>query len=137
MSDLQALYRETIRRHAAEPAGYREAIAATHTHECANPLCGDRVEIRMKLAGGRIEQIAFDGEACAICMASASLLCEHAAGQPVDQLQALREVLHAALHEQAPMDGEAPLAPLLGVRPYPSRIRCAMLPWEAAVRAIA
>ena len=136
MKELQALYREAIRRHAAQPVGFRKPIEATHAHECSNPLCGDRVEIRMKLVSGMIEDIAFDGEACTICMASASLLCEQATGQPADRLRSLHESLRAALHDQAELEDDDTLAPLLGVRPYPSRIRCATLPWEAAVQAI-
>ena len=136
MNELQALYREAIRRHASQPVGYRQAIEATHSRECSNPLCGDRVVIRLKLASGIIEEIAFDGEACAICMASASLLCEHGAGQAVGHLLERHESLRAALHGEASMNDDDPLAPLLGVRPYPSRIRCATLPWEAAVKAV-
>ena len=91
MRELQALYREAIRRHAAQPVGLRKPIEATHAHECSNPLCGDRVEIRMKLVSGMIEDIAFDGEACTICMASASMLCEQAVGQPADRLVEFHE----------------------------------------------
>jgi nitrogen fixation NifU-like protein len=137
VKELQALYREAIRRHAAQPVGFRKPIGATHVHECSNPLCGDRVEISLKLSSGMIEDIAFDGEACRICLASASLLCEQVAGQPADRLRSLHDSLAAALHGQAPLEDGDPLAPLLGVRSYPSRIRCAMLPWEAAVKAIA
>ena len=137
MKELQALYREAIRRHAAQPVGFRKPIAATHAHECSNPLCGDRIEMSLKLSSGMIEDIAFDGEACTICMASASMLCEQATGQPADRLRSLEESLRAALHGQASLAENDPRAPLLGVRPYPSRIRCATLPWEAAVKAVA
>jgi nitrogen fixation NifU-like protein len=136
VKELQALYREAIRRHAAQPVGFRKPIETTHSHECSNPLCGDRIAMSLKLSSGMIEDIAFDGEACTICMASASLLCEQAAGQPADRLRVLHDSLRSALHDQAPLAEDDPRAPLLGVRPYPSRIRCAMLPWEAAVKAV-
>jgi nitrogen fixation NifU-like protein len=202
---LARLYREAIRAHAARPVGYRHAIDATHRHEEYNPLCGDRIEIMLRVKDGRVEEAAFDGEACAICLASASLLCSHAPGAPVSDVISMGRELQLALRgeadsargesrmnpllqesaphdgapemvaaaresrmnpllqESAPHDGapemvaaaresrmnpllrggagqmEVPeaLQPLLGVRPYPSRVRCATLPWEAAAHALA
>lgn len=163
---LAALYRESIRRHAAAPAGFRRAIAATHRHEAYNPLCGDRIEIGLRVAGDTIEAAAFDGEGCAICLASASLLCELAPGRAVAALRALGALLHdalAAVGAASAANGEEPgvgaalaannpesrlkplpqlelppeLEPLLGVRRYPSRVRCATLAWEAAGAALA
>jgi len=149
---LAGLYRETIRQHAAEPVGYRKSIAATHHHECYNALCGDRVEIRLRVFEERIEDAAFDGEACAICMASASILCDLAPGRELTEFLRLHDDLHRALenpHKPSPtvarvMEGpdvpkpplQEELHPLLGVRPYPSRIQCATLPWKAARRAL-
>lgn len=158
--DLARLYRDTIRRHAAEPAGFRQNIAATHRHEEYNPLCGDRVEIQLRVAAGSIEAAAFDGEACTICLASASMLCSLAPGLEVTALLQLAEALHRALDESVeaapaaigldddleetrlkppPHPGQhlhKQLHPLLGVRPYPSRVRCATLPWTAAASAL-
>jgi nitrogen fixation NifU-like protein len=153
--DLARLYREAIRRHSSDPVGYRQHIEATHRHEEYNPQCGDRVEIRLRVAGGQIEAAAFDGEACAICMASASLLCSLAPGCTTVELQQLGEQLNEALNPCAGAASAAKnvsgpntqsrlkpllhlsLQPLLGVRPYPSRVRCATLPWTAADRALA
>ncbi|MGK2926092.1 MAG: iron-sulfur cluster assembly scaffold protein [Lysobacterales bacterium] len=136
---LADLYRDSIRRHAAEPTGFDRPIMATHRHEAYNPLCGDRVGIGLRVAGDVIEEAAFTGEACAICMASASMLCGLAPGRTVAALRQLSDDLHEAL--AAPV-GDDPrgipedLHALLGVRPYPSRIRCAALPWTAAVTAL-
>jgi len=139
-SKLAELYRDTIRRHAAEPVGYRASIDATHRHEEYNPLCGDRIEIALRVHGDSIEAAAFDGEACAICMASASLLCELAPGRTPPEMQLLSRALRQSLgpRSEAGTDDDfpSPLQPLLGVRPYPSRVRCATLPWTAAVRAL-
>ena len=146
---LTALYRDSIRRHASDPIGFRRPIAATHRYEAYNPLCGDRVEIGLRVVDDTIEEAAFDGEACAICMASASLLCGLAPGRTVAALRQLSDDLHEAL--AAPVGGRLAadkshraqgallqeLHPLLGVRPYPSRIRCATLPWTAARQALA
>lgn len=142
---LTALYRDVIRRHAAEPVGFRERIDATHRHEAYNPLCGDRVEILLRVADEHVEAAAFDGEACAICTASASLLCSLAPHGPVGRVRQLASELAKALENRSRLKpllqgDEAVLPrelhPLLGVRPYPSRIRCATLPWEAATAAL-
>jgi nitrogen fixation NifU-like protein len=148
---LARLYRAAIKRHAADPVGYRQAIEASHRHELYNPLCGDRVEISLRVQDGQVEAAAFDGEACAICRASASLLCSLAPGEPVSRVMSLGSDLQRALGKSRmnplPQDGAAlresrmdplpqELRPLLGVRPYPSRVRCATLPWEAAIRAL-
>ena len=157
--ELKRLYREAIRQHAADPVGYRQSIAATHRHEEYNPLCGDRVELMFRVDGDRVEAAAFDGAACAICMASASLVCSLAPGRTTVGLRDLGEALqreldgsvgarfardraqYPLLQENETHDTESKLpealSPLLGVRPYPSRIRCATLPWTAAQRALA
>lgn len=136
MSTLSALYQEAIRQHAANPVGYRRHIDATHQHEAYNPLCGDRILVQLRIVDDTVLATAFDGEACAICLASASLLCEATAGKPVGHLTALHDGLRSALEENLETDGMDVLKPLLGVKPYPSRIRCATLPWSAAQAAL-
>ena len=135
VNDLNALYREAIKQHAANPVGYRQKIDATHQFEEYNPLCGDRIFVQLRIRQEQVEAAAFDGEACAICMASASLLCDNIPGKSVSHLQELHERLLTALESGHDTDGIDPLKPLLGVRSYPSRIRCATLPWTAASKA--
>jgi nitrogen fixation NifU-like protein len=164
-TDLASLYREAVKRHAAEPVGYKAPIEATHRYEAYNPLCGDRVEICLRVTGDQVEAAAFDGAACAICTASASMLCSLAPARPVAWLRLLGDRLKNVLAESdidreqgsllrsldddsadASIDGDPTedaadalpneLKPLLGVRRYPSRRRCATLPWEAAVNAL-
>ena len=136
VSDLARLYREAIKQHAAHPVGYRRPIDATHQYEEYNPLCGDRILVQLRITQGQVEAVAFDGEACAICMASASLLCENSQGKPVGHLEDLHDRLQAALEGGPETSGIENLRPLLGVKPYPSRIRCATLPWSAARKAL-
>lgn len=136
MNELKRLYQDTIRRHAAQPVGLGEDIGETHRHELFNAQCGDRIDIKLRLAGETIEAAAFDGEGCAICMASASLLCTHLPGHERAAARRLHEDLLALLAGDEAADTSGPLAPLSGVRPFPTRVRCAMLPWVAAQRAL-
>lgn len=136
MKELTQLYRDAIRKHAADPTGFQQDIGATHERELDNPLCGDRVRVKLRIAGNQVEAAAFDGEACTICMASASLLCQSVPGHPVSYLVRRRDELVAVLNGQGELNDDDTLNPLLGVRAYPSRIRCATLPWAAAVEAL-
>lgn len=136
VDDLSCLYRETILHHAHHPVGFRKAIRETHRNEQFNPLCGDRIVVLLEVEGETVKDAAFDGEACAICTASASLLCQRAPGQSVDEMGATQRWLESALHgKEEPAEYEA-LQSLLGVRRYPSRIRCVLLPWEALMQAV-
>jgi len=134
--ELAEFYRETILRHSVEPVGFQASIEVTHENEQYNPLCGDRVLLRFQVRGDEIEAAAFDGAACAICMASASMLCADAAGRQVGFVRSTHDWLHQALKGLEHHAGPESLRALLGVRRYPSRIRCAMLPWIAAVKAL-
>ena len=136
MSVLKDLYRDTIRRHAASPVGLNRTIHATHRFEGHNLQCGDRVEILVKISDGMIEDIAFEGQACTICMASASLLCDNVAGRSLAQFSEMKAGLEQGLKNRDGPDDVGPLSPLLGVRPYPSRVQCATLPWSTAKRAM-
>lgn len=134
---LANLYRDAVVEHAVEPVGYRQQIAVTHRHELYNPLCGDKIEMQFQLEGDCIEAAAFDGEACAICMASASMLCEAAPHKTTAEIGRQHEQLVTALKDKTSKPGLDSLQALLAVRRYPARVRCALLPWEAAVKALA
>ena len=136
VDELAALYRETIVRHAVQPVGYRLDIDASHRGEMFNALCGDRIEMLLRIETESIKALAFHGEACAICMASASLLCEQQVGHPVARLETTHIALQGALETPGSELEFESLRPLLGVRAYPSRVKCALLPWEAALKAL-
>lgn len=136
VDELTSLYRETIVRHAVHPVGFEAGIEATHSAELFNPFCGDRIEVNLLVHGDAVEAMAFRGEACAICMASASIMCGHQAGRPAADLRATHAWLDRALNGQEEAPPIEDLLPLLGVRAYPSRVRCALLPWEAAIAAL-
>ena len=129
--DPARLYRDTVMRHAQEPVGFNKPISVTHQNEQFNPLCGDRITLMLQMTGEQVLDAAFEGESCAICKASASMLCELAPGRTRTQLEGYREWLDSALAGREQPAEHTPLAALLGVRAYPSRIKCAVLPWEA------
>lgn len=130
------LYRDTILRHSREPTGFGKTVAATHANEQFNPLCGDRVLVQLQVADGRILDAGFEGESCAICKASASILCAGVSGKPVTELADLKHWLNAALSGGGASERTDDLAALTGVKDFPSRIDCALLPWTAGEQAL-
>lgn len=126
-----SLYRETILHHSRQPVGFNKPISWTHEHEQFNPLCGDHVRLMLEIDGDTVVDAAFEGESCAICKASASMLCELAPGQSGPALLERRQWLESALAGAEQAVDDQPLHALLGVRAYPSRVQCALLPWEA------
>lgn len=108
---------------------------ATHHARCANPLCGDRVDLFLQLQGERIVQVKFQAKGCAIARASSALLAERLRGlSPTDALL-LGEALVRTLNGAPEPLGS--LAPLSGVAAHPARIGCATLPWQALARCLA
>ena len=74
MADLKALYQEVILDHNKKPRNYGKLSPATHHAEGHNPLCGDHISVSLNLDGDKVDAIAFEGEACAVCKSSASMM---------------------------------------------------------------
>jgi len=138
--DLQDLYQDIILDHNRHPANFRPMADADRTVEADNPLCGDQLTLYLKLADGRIIDIAFQGSGCAISIASASLLTERLKGATVAEAEQLFETMHHVLTgtprpEDAAIDLGS-LAALAGVNRYPMRVKCATLSWHALKAAL-
>ncbi len=128
------LYREILLDHYRHPRHRGTLEAPTATSHGHNPLCGDEVDLSLRLHGGELEQVAFDGQGCSISMASASMMAEEIAGRPLDEVHDLIARFRALLVEgKDPSDvGDlGDLEALSGVRKYLARVKCAMLPWVA------
>jgi nitrogen fixation protein NifU and related proteins len=134
MSDLP--YTIDVLRLAADTqaAGRLPPPCASHTE--ANPVCGDRTTVDLRLAGARIEAMAHDTRACVLTQASAAILGEALAGHSVAELTALRDAVTAMLHGGPAPDGAfAAYRHLAEVAQHPARHRCVLLPIEAALKA--
>ena len=133
------LYQEVVLEHKRAPRNFGHLPQPTHQAQGTNPSCGDRIAVELQLQQGRVQDIRFTGQGCAICMASTSMMTEAVKGKEVAAAQALQQHFRSVLTgEEAPE--EAPLGKLVslaGVRQYPSRIKCALLGWHALMHAIA
>lgn len=134
-ADLRAA---VIRDHFLHPRnrGALDGRAATgHAH---NAHCGDTVRMSVRVEDGVVAQVAFDGRGCTISQAAASMLTKVMAGRRVESVPRLHSAFAEAL---ASRNAELPevlgdLRALVGVRRFPSRVRCAVLPFEALAAAL-
>ena len=132
------LYQEIVVEHKRAPRNFGTLAAPTHQARGHNPQCGDNLKVELQLGDGKIDDIRFTGNGCAICIASASMMTEAVRGAEVaaaqDMQQRFRAVLGGQLEPEAAHLGK--LVSLAGVRRYPSRIKCAMLGWHALMHAL-
>ncbi|RYG67406.1 SUF system NifU family Fe-S cluster assembly protein [bacterium] len=137
--DLKELYREVILDHNRHPRNFGRLDPADASADGHNPLCGDRLTVTLRLADDRIDDLKFEGNGCAISVASASMMSEAVRGQPVARAEALFEQIHALLTQpDASADASlGKLAALSGVREFPARVKCASLCWHTLKAALA
>lgn len=137
MTDLRELYQETILDHNKHPRNFRRLEGANHHAHGHNPLCGDRVDIYLVVEAGRICEVAFEGDGCAISTASASIMTEMLQGRSLVEAQQLFDHFHDLLIGKAAMAEDlGKLEVLAGVRAFPTRVKCATLPWHTLKAAL-
>jgi nitrogen fixation NifU-like protein len=130
--ELQDLYRDVILDHNRKPRNFGRLDPADASADGHNPLCGDRLNLSLRLSGDAIADIRFEGKGCAISTASASLMTEAVKGRDRKAVHELFTRVHALLTQPAaPVDESlGKLAALSGVREFPSRVKCASLCWH-------
>ncbi|CAN5430735.1 SUF system NifU family Fe-S cluster assembly protein [soil metagenome] len=129
--DLRELYQEVILDHNRHPRNRGHLDHPDHKAEGHNPLCGDCIEVEVRLHEGRVDDIAFEGEGCAISQASASLMTEAVKGKSLEEAEKIfRKFQRLATGAEMPTDEFDELSAFAGVKDYPVRIKCATLPWH-------
>ncbi len=132
--DSKQLYQEVILDHNRKPRNWGALSDASHKAEGLNPLCGDHILLTIKVSGEQVEGVAFEGEGCAICKASASMMTTTVKGKSVadaEQLvQEFRAMATGKLDTATEVNHLGRLTVFAGVRDLPSRVKCAILPWH-------
>tara|TARA_A100001011_G_C13825802_1_gene640810 strand:+ start:159 stop:623 length:465 start_codon:yes stop_codon:yes gene_type:complete len=137
-----SLYQEVILDHNKKPRNWGSLSDPTHRAEGVNPLCGDNVTLMLKVSDGSISEIAVEGESCAICKASASMMTTSIKGKSVDLAERLATEFRQMVTGQSEgvkRENLGRLKVFQGIKDLPSRIKCAVLPWHtlhAAVNSI-
>ena len=135
--ELNDLYRDVILDHNRKPRNFGPLDPADASIEGFNPLCGDRLTVRLKMTGDSIADIRFEGQGCAISTASASLMTEAVKGRSRGEALALfGRVHHLLTDDTASSEDLGKLAALSGVREFPARVKCASLCWHTLASAL-
>ena len=136
--ELNDLYRDVILDHNKRPRNFGRVDPADALANGHNPLCGDRLTVTLRLAGDRVDDVKFEGNGCAISVASASMMTEAVKGHSRDEVATLFDRVHALLTQaDAPSTDLGKLAALSGVREFPARVKCASLCWHTLNAALA
>ena len=136
LDDLADLYQQLILDHSKSPRNFRVLPDANRTAQGVNPVCGDNYTIYAKMDGDVVQEISFQGSGCAISKASASILTESLKGKTRAEVKSLFDKVHDML-TTGNVDGDiGKLAALAGVHKFPVRVKCAILPWHAAMAAV-
>ena len=134
MADSRNLYQEVILDHNKKPRNWGALEDATHKSEGLNPLCGDHIYLSLKLGESNIDAIQFEGESCAICKASASMMTTLVKGKSRDDAEQMvnefRDMATGKLDTSVSPHHLGRLTVFAGVRDLPTRVKCAILPWH-------
>lgn len=132
-TDLRELYQEIILDHNKRPRNRGRLSVANREAEGHNPLCGDQITITLLTDNGLVEDIAFEGQGCAISTASASLMTEAVKGKTIEEAEGIFREFQMMVTETGEASDYSRLGDLEvlgGVREHPVRIKCATLPWH-------
>jgi len=130
--DLTELYRDVILDHNRSPRNFGRLDPADFAADGHNALCGDRLHVSLRTDGSRLDAVRFDGQGCAISVASASLMTEATHGLKLADVEALYREIHCLLTQPGYRPGQdlGKLMALAGVREFPARVKCASLCWH-------
>ena len=142
--NLKELYQEIILDHGKNPRNLRRAENFNKDAKGHNPLCGDKVHVYLKLnENKKVEDISFEGQGCAISMASASIMTDLIKGKEEFEVKEIVNDFLDMIKEKDQLnsnilneDDKTKLMCLSGVKQYPMRVKCATLSWHTLTSAI-
>ena len=142
--NLKELYQEIILDHGKNPRNLRKTENFNKDAKGHNPLCGDKVHIFLKLnENKKVEDISFEGQGCAISMASASIMTDLLKGKEEKEVKEIVNDFLEMIKEKDEIktnllkdDEKTKLMCLSGVKQYPMRVKCATLSWHTLTSAI-
>ena len=142
--DLKQLYQDIILEHGKSPRNLGKCEGYNRDAKGYNPLCGDKVHIYLKVnSQKKVEGLTFEGEGCAISLASASIMTELIQGKSYEET---KDIMSAFLNmikntseiqsENLNEDQKIKLMSLSGVKQFPMRVKCATLSWHTFISAM-
>ena len=142
--DIKELYKEIVLDHGKNPRNKNKCEGFNKQAKGHNPLCGDKVQVFLKLdKDKKVEDISFEGEGCAISIASASIMTETIKGKEFNVAKKILEHFLNMLKEGSKLsinslseDENITMMSLSGVKRFPMRVKCATLAWHTLTSAI-
>jgi nitrogen fixation NifU-like protein len=140
-AEIDELYRDVILDHFRSPRHRGSLPSPTVSREGYNPLCGDEVVVDLLVKDGVLDEVAFHGAGCSISQSSASMMTELLKGKTLEEAEALTTVFRNMMLGkdigEAALEELGDLVALEGVKKFPVRIKCALLPWTTLQESIA
>lgn len=133
---IEDLYQELIIDHARFPQNRGSLAAPSHSAHQYNPLCGDEVTLQLLVENGVIQDIAFEGQGCAISTAATSIMTTLIKGKTTEEAKALGQLFRDKITGNAEIEDLGELEALVPIKEYPMRVKCATLPWHALLDAL-
>tara|TARA_Y100000590_G_C15587850_1_gene964846 strand:- start:293 stop:763 length:471 start_codon:yes stop_codon:yes gene_type:complete len=142
--DLKELYKDIILEHGKSPRNFGKCEKFTHHAQGHNPLCGDQVQVYLKLnEEKKVKDLTFEGSGCAISIASTSIMTELVKGKSIkvakniviDFLNMIKNTSKIKSNDLSE-DQKMKIMSLSGVKQYPMRVKCATLAWHTLTAAI-
>ena len=142
--ELKELYQEIILDHGKNPRNKGKCEGYTSDAKAHNPLCGDKVHIYIKLNNKKlVEDLSFEGEGCAISLASASILTEVTKGKDLSFIKKISEDFLNMIKNKTKItlnslteNQVTTIASLSGVQQFPMRVKCATMAWHTLLSAV-
>ena len=142
--DFKELYQEIILDHGKNPRNLRKTENFNKDAKGHNPLCGDKVHVYLKLdENKKVQDISFEGQGCAISMASASIMTDLVRGKEEQEVKIIVKDFLEMIKEKDELNNKilmenekTKLMCLSGVKKYPMRVKCATLSWHTLTSAI-
>jgi nitrogen fixation NifU-like protein len=142
--ELKELYQEIIVDHGKNPRNKGKCEGYTNDAKAHNPLCGDKVHIFLKLNNETlVEDLSFEGEGCAISLASASILTELTKGKDLSFIKKVSEDFLSMIKNKSKItlnsltkDQVTTITSLSGVQEFPMRVKCATMAWHTLLSAV-
>ena len=142
--DLKQLYQDIILEHGKSPRNLGKCEGYSHEAKGYNPLCGDKVHVYLKLdSGKKVQSLTFEGEGCAISLASASIMTELIKGKSFEETKEIMNAFISMIKNTSEIqsnhldeDQKTKLMSLSGVKQFPMRVKCATLSWHTLNSAI-
>ena len=142
--DLKQLYQDIILEHGKSPRNLGQCKGYNYDAKGYNPLCGDKVHVYLKLdSEKKVEGLTFEGEGCAISLASASIMTELVNGKSFDETKDIMNAFFKMIKNTSEIqsnhldnDQKTKLMSLSGVNQFPMRVKCATLSWHTLISAL-